>query len=179
MRTITINLYDFNELSEVAKQKALEKFNYSTEFFWGDDAIKSLEKFAEHFGSKLKDWNIDWNYVSGSHVKFDTENIEYTVKELKALIVSMGKFDKKTLIGEGECKFTGVCFDEDAADGARKAFFDGERNLNKILQAGFNTWIKSCVSDFENQQSMEYFEEHCEANEYTFEEDGTMNNSKE
>lgn len=176
MKTIEINLYSFNELSEEAKEKALENWRYEQEYFWADDSIESLKKFAEHFNAELTNYGIDFFGCSHSHAKFNVPDEEFTENELKSLIESMGTYNSETLRGNGDCKFTGVCFDEDAADGARRAFFNGERDLNSILQAGFATWLKDVQADAEYQQSEEYFAEHCEGNDYTFEADGTMNN---
>lgn len=176
MRTITKNVYQFSELSDEAKQTALEKNAETEEYFWGRDAITSLEKFAEHFNCTLKNYQIDWTEKYRNEVKFDVPEYvqDWTEKELKAQILSMGKFNKKTLKGIGECKFTGVCFDEDAADGAREAFFKGERDIKEILYAGYESWYKSCNADYEYQLSEEGYAEHCEANDYEFYEDGEM-----
>jgi hypothetical protein len=86
----------------------------------------------------------------------------------------MGTFNGQTLIGDGECKFTGYCMDENAADGARKAFFNGERELKEILLAGFENWHKAVTADCEYQLSKKGFAEHCEANNYEFTEDGEL-----
>lgn len=173
MRTIEVKLYQFSELSEKAKEKAVEENASTQEYFWADDQIKSLQKFAEHFGAKLLKYEIDWLNNSYSFATFETPDEPHTAKELRALIVDMGTYDKKTLQGFGDCKFTGYCGDEDAADGARKAFFAGERDLNEILQAGFKTWFKAAVADFEYQLSEKGFEEYCEGNEIEFHEDDT------
>jgi len=174
MKTIKINLFKFNELNEEAKQVAIENYkNTVTEYCFADEAIKSLEKFAEHFNSKLKNWSIDFFNYSPSFATFsEVEEIEEN--ELKELIMQMGEFNPETLRGLGDCKFTGVCFDEEAADGARKAFFNGERNVNEILQAGFDSWINSVNKDAEYQISDEAVSETLKANEYDFTEDGEI-----
>lgn len=183
MRTIRIKLYKFSELGKEAKEKALENWRYNNEYFWADDAIKSLEKFAEHFDSKLKDYSIDWNNAHGCSVKFETPYSSDEIYEvgdffgknwLRDRIKAMGTYNKKTLRGDGECVFTGVCFDEDAADGARKAYYEGSRDLENILMAGYETWIKSCVSDYEYQQTEEFYADHADANNYEFTKDGKL-----
>jgi len=175
MKTKTINLYEFSELSDEAKQTALNNNANTSEYFWGDDAIKSLEKFMEHFNCSLTRYSIDWFEKYRNEIKIDIpdymENI--SVKELRGYIKSMGKFNPKTKRGLGECKFTGYCADEDAADGARKAFFGGERNLYDILYAGYKEWYRVANTDYEFQLSEEGFSEHCDANDYEFNEDGT------
>lgn len=176
MKTIQINLYTFSELSKESQQKVIQNFRDTTDYFNDNEAINSLKRFAEHFGSELKDYSIDFFNNSHSSVKF-SEVEEIKENELKELVLSMGEFNPETLRGLGECKFTGVCFDEDAADGARISFFNGERDVNKLLQAGFKTWLKAVHSDTEYLISDKGITETIEANDYTFEEDGTLRNT--
>ncbi len=173
MRTIRTKVYQFSELSAKAKEYATEQNAMTAEYFWSDEAIKSLEGFAEHFGAKLGKYGIDWTGAyCYSFATFNTEDVEFTEDELKAKILSMGSYNAETLRGDGECIFTGVCSDEDAADGARKAYFEGERDINTILQAGFKSWLKAGMEDYEYQLKEEAFAEHCEANEYEFTSEG-------
>lgn len=174
MKTIEIKLFKFNELNEKAQEKAVEKYRDNTfEYHFADEALNSLKKFAEHFGSRLKNWEIDFFNCSPSFATF-SEIDEMEENELKELILSMGEFNPETLKGLGDCKFTGVCFDENAADGARKAFFEGERDINEILQAGFDTWLTDVHTDAEYQISDEAIKETLTVNEYDFTEDGKM-----
>ncbi len=172
MKTIQIKLYSFNELSKDAQKKAIENIREDiTEYHHDREALNSLEKFASHFNSQLKNWGIDFFNYNPSFATFsEVEEIEEN--ELKELIMQMGEFNPDTLKGLGDCKFTGVCFDEDAADGARKAFFNGERDINEILQAGFDSWLKSVHADTDFLTSDEGIKEEIEANEYDFTEDG-------
>lgn len=176
MKTITINLYSFDELSEQAQQKALEDNAKDEEYFWSEPAIKSLEKFAEHFGASLKNYSIDWYEKYRNEIFFDVPYQDMDEEDLKAVIEGMGTYNPKTLRGDGQCKFTGFCMDEAAADGARAAYFAGERDVKELLYAGYESWYKACNEDYAYQLSKEGFSEHCRANEYTFEQDGTMNN---
>lgn len=172
MKTKTIKLYEFNELSEKAKQTALDTWSEGREYFGSSDAINSLQKFAEHFNCELKNYSIDFLNSSPSSVSFDCPDDQPTKTELKKLITSMGSYNRETFKGHGDCKFTGYCLDEDAADGARLAFFAGERNLKEILMAGYKSWYKAANADAEHQFSIEGFAEHCEGNDYIFDETG-------
>jgi len=179
MKTIEVNLYEFHELSAEAKAKAVEKNAETAKYSWYRDAMKSLNKFTEHFGADLSRYEIDFYGGSPSYARFDVSDYaEYQTKEteLKQMIQGMGSYNKKTLKGKGDCKFTGFCMDEDATDGARRAYFKGERSIKELLNAGFNTWLKAAQADYRHQISAEGFAEDCEANGWTFEADGTMNN---
>ena len=115
MRTITV--YNINELSEAAKSRAIESLrDQLDEYYGGDDALASLIGFARHFGAEVENYQIDWtNSTAPSWVKFDAP--ELTAKELGRKIRSMGSYNKQTMKGLGDCKFTGYCMDDDAADG--------------------------------------------------------------
>jgi len=180
-RTIRTKVYKFSELSTKAKSKALENWAYETEYFGADECLDSLKKFADHFECELKDYEIDWNSKHGSSAEFKTpysydetdgEGEFFGENWLKNKIEEMGDYDKDTFKGFGDCVFTGVCYDEDVADGARKAYFEGTRDLNDILQAGFESLMDSAEKDYEFQQGEEFFADHCEANEYEFTQDG-------
>jgi len=175
MITIRTKLYQFNELSKKAQAAAVENNAINAEYFFADDAINSLKEFAKHFNCELQDYEFDFTGAyCHSWAKFDTDSAEFTEDELLALIESMGGYNKETLRGDGDCVFSGYCADEDAADGARIAFFNGERDINNILQSGFNSWLKSVMADYEYQLSHEGFADHCEANNLEFKEDGTI-----
>lgn len=176
MRTIRTKVYKFSELSEQAKNKAVEINAYNCEFFDADEFLESLKKFAEHFNCELKDYDIDWsNSVQHSGAYFSVPDYvnDWSEEELKVQVLAMGSYNKKTLRGNGDCVFTGVCFDEDAADGLRKAYFEGERDMKELLQAGYKTWFKAANEAYEYQLSKEGYADQCEANEYEFKADGT------
>lgn len=181
MRTIRTKVYQFSELSKAAKEKALENYasDYNaSEYLSFGEVIETLKKFSAHFSAEA-DYTIDLGHLSigyyespYSTVKF-TMDEEFTKDELKSLIKSMGSYDKKSLKGMGDCVFTGVCFDDDAADGAREAFFSGTTDLNEILTAGFYSLMKAAAEDNVFQLSEEGYADLCDANEYEFKADGT------
>jgi hypothetical protein len=173
MRTETIEIYKFHELSEEAKETAMQNIRYTQEYFWGDDAIQTLVKLAEHFGAKLASYDIDFSN-SVQHSGATWEDVDFIEEqEIEERLLKLGTFNKETLKGDGDCKLTGYCSDEDAIDGFRKAWFDGERDLIELLKEAYKTWFKSCVSDYEHQLSKEGLTEFFEANDrYEFTEDG-------
>lgn len=175
MREITVKVYDFNELSAEAKEKAVENYRQGiTEFWWADEALASLKAFAEHFGSKLQNWEIDFWNNSRSWVRF-AEVDEISDEELKELIESMGSYNKDTMTGNGDCKLTGVCYDEDICDGARIAYYkDGVRAIETLLDAGFDSWLKAVHAETEYERSEEAIVERLTEDDYEFTEDGTV-----
>ena len=77
MRTITKNIYTFNELSEEAKEKTI--FDYregTTEIFWADEILESLKGLFENCSSvELKDYSLG-EYNSSIDVRFYNEETE-------------------------------------------------------------------------------------------------------
>jgi hypothetical protein len=58
MKTIEIKLYQFDELSEEAKEKAIEDYRDSnTEITWASENRDTMEKFADIFPIKIRDWS--------------------------------------------------------------------------------------------------------------------------
>ena len=58
MRTITVNLYQFNELSDAAKEKAIEKLSYiNVDYDWWD----SMFEDASEIGLKITSFDLDRN----------------------------------------------------------------------------------------------------------------------
>lgn len=172
--THTIRIYRFAELSEEAKDRARQWYQCAGyAYVWADDALNSLKEFAEHFGAKLSRYEIDLGNGSYSSATFTTPDDDPTPEELAERLAELGTYNPETLRGDGECKLTGFCHDESAIDGFRIAFMrDGERDLDKLLQAGFRTWLAACHADYDDFYSDETFAEHCEANDYEFTEDG-------
>lgn len=176
MRTITKEIYSFDELSEEAKQNALENWGKDLEYFWSDEVIESLKKFIEYFNGELNNYSID---LLEPHRNSFSLNIpsymdDMPKADLKDMIDGMGAYDKKTLRGYGDCKFTGYCTDEELADGARKEFYRGETDVREIVLAGVSRWEKTVREDYEHQFTADFFADHADANGYEFTENGEM-----
>jgi len=176
MRTETTTriIYKLEELPQDVQERALEQFNLHEEYHWGDDALASLKKLAEHFGGSLSDWRIDWSCAAHSHLHFNMPD-DMGHDEIAERLEQLGTFNPETFKGHGDCKLTGFCHDESAIDGFRKAFLkDGETDLDDLMRAAGETWLYACQADYEYQTSMEAFRETCDANEYEFDEHGNM-----
>jgi hypothetical protein len=175
MRTITTTVYNFSELSEDAKETALQEWTEqeaAQEYSWSQEAIESLKAGIEHFGCALASYSIDFANSAYSDIAVDTPWNEPTEDEIKDMIESAGSYNPETLKGLGDCKLTGYCMDENFLDGVRSDFYNGERDLKELMLSGYNNWHEAATNDYESQFTMEYFSEHAEANEYEFTEDG-------
>jgi hypothetical protein len=176
MKTKTIELYEFDELSETAKERAKQEHAEIFSYAWGKDALESLKKLAEHFEGKLTDYEIDWFNSSYSSAKFDMPDW-MSLEEFNTKLKSLGSYNKETLKGDGDCVLTGYCADEDAIDGLRLAHKENPTaDLNNLMQSAFKSWLKACQDDCKSQYSDDEFSEMCEANGYTFTINGKMEN---
>lgn len=172
MRTIEKTVYKFSELSGAARDNARQQAMIDIGYSWSEEAIDSIKALARYFDGKVKDYELDWFNSSYSQMSFDMGWIEE--KEVLKRLKSLGAYDKKTLKGSGECKLTGVCHDEDAIDGFRIAWFKGERDLNKLMQAAFDSWLKAAQADCESQYKDDQMSENSEVNGYEYYENGEM-----
>lgn len=173
MRQITVNIYRYKELSDKAKEQARLYYGSLEGYIHANEAFASIEALAKHFGGEMCDFNVDFFDCSYSWMHFAMPH-EYEPGELLRLVKKLGKYNPETLRGVGECVLTGWRWDEDAIDGLRKAFMEGERDIQKLMQAAFKTWVKSCQDDCDHFYSDidGDFADHCEANGFEFTEDG-------
>jgi len=71
MKTIEISAYQFSELTEQAKVRALMNYQSDCEYDWSHEAIQSLKAFMNAVGVELWDYQIDWLCPSQSKVRYD------------------------------------------------------------------------------------------------------------
>jgi len=176
MRTIETNVYNYDELSEEAKQTALEKWGEMQSEFgynWGDEAIETLKKGIDFLGGYLSNYSIDFAEPYRNSVTFTCNDME-DHEELYLLIESMGTYNKETLKGHGDCKLTGFSMDENFFDGVRIAYFQGETDKRELILAGMSQWENACREDYEYQFSEETLIELAECNDYEYTEEGEL-----
>jgi hypothetical protein len=57
MKTVTLEIYEYSELSQDAKDRAYQKWVDGREYFWDDDSRRSIEWLKEKiWWGKLRDW---------------------------------------------------------------------------------------------------------------------------
>lgn len=178
MRTIETKVYTYGELSESARETARQNYAAEVGFISADEALASLRALAEHFGGKLTDYSIDFFNTSHSTARFDMPDFEGEHEDgpdamIEELASQLGEYNPETLRGLGDCVLTGVCHDEDAIDGFRALYMTGERDLAKLMEAAFRTWLAACQDECEGFYSDEDFGEHAEANDLEFYADGS------
>lgn len=156
MKTITINVYAFYELSESAKQKARDKYlTEYHEYSWLNEGKDSLKSFCEYFNVDLKDYSV--SPCSYSYVETNASNQNFRGVKLKTI--------------NRDYMPTGYCMD----CSLWITFYDVFKATGNALQAfneAIDQWVKDMISDMKYQDSDEYIDEHMTINEYEFDEKG-------
>lgn len=172
-KSIHLTVYSFSELSPAGKETAKSNHKATCGYAWENEKLESIKALAEYFGARMIDWSVHFDNISQSFAKFYYNEAaqDYILERLNRL----GDFNPETLKGKGDNVLTGYCGDENAIDGFRIAWYkNGERDLGKLLQIGFKSWLEAAQEDYQDQYSDEQFGEFCEANEYFFLENGEM-----
>lgn len=174
METRTYKVYEWDELSAKAKDRARQQAQEHNGYPWSREALKSLESLAAHFGGKLSDYSVDWFNSSYSTARFTMPD-GWTEADIRAALGKLGKYNRKTLKGLGECQLTGYASDEDAIDGLRRAFLkDKERDLTRLMEAAFRSWLKAAQENCAGIYSDEGMKDSAEANGYRYTEAGDL-----
>lgn len=201
MRTISVNLYQFSELSEEGKENAIEKWREKgIEYFWADEAFESLRKFCEEFNmdfhnasysqysiADCRTNNIDDNilelsgirlrtYILNNHydILFEPKHYGEYKKNLNSNNWKYKRYSRIQYI-ETSCPFTGYCGDEDLLTPIRNFIkTPNKSDFESLLTDCISSWVESANSDCEYQESDEAIIETIEANDYEFDSEGNL-----
>ena len=157
MRTATVQIYKFNELSDEAKENAREWYKTNLDYPWFDESLNSIKAFCDHFGVSVKDWSI--GAFCPSYLTTDATNSNFRGVKLKSI--------------DREQMPTGFCLDCDLWF----TFYDEFKRTGDALYAfnqAIDAAVDSIVKDAEYQYSDESVDEMLTINEYEFTEDGKL-----
>ena len=202
MKTKTINIYEFKELSDQAKENViawyrshLDEIDYNF-----NEIIDTLEKFCGLFDIKLKNftlgnytdiicnYNCDDIEVKGLRLRTWLINNFYSdLYKPKFLCITNGHYGaigigsktkySKVFI-DNNCVLTGCCYDYDILDPIYN--FIEKFDIKKDRYTTLEDLLSDCVRNYENIiekhveyiESDEYITENILVNEYTFNESG-------
>lgn len=174
MKTVQINVYKFNELSESAKRKALDDFEPFTDYIW-QEAITSIESFADLFDVKLGsryDDNI-LNLSGARLMAYLWNNYGADLYKPKYLKRVKGKARYSRVQVDCNCPLTGVCYDMDLLEPIIEAMHKpSEYTFEQILGFCADNIQRSIEGEIEYRHGDKAKTEDIEANEYEFTEDG-------
>jgi hypothetical protein len=164
MKTIQVNLYQFSELSENAKQNAISKlFDINVDFDWWSYIYED----AKRIGLKINEFDLDRNrYCKGEFINSPTESAEIIILE-HGKNCETYKTAKEFLndLNELTSKFENI---EDCPE-------DDIENLeNEFLYSICEDYSIMLQKECEYLQSEESIIETIEINEYDFDESGNL-----
>lgn len=194
MKTITKELYEYQDLIKPENSKILDKIvlNWVHEDFWQSERIKSYEDVKKYVydslndiheeisGGRLVTWinnnlSVYWtdtNRIS-KHEDGKFKNSHFAYKYDKCLKFRVSKVFKTNNLEN--CPFTGVCYDFDflkpIIDFMKKP---NPNTTNLDLVRWQPDYSEISERDYEYQTSKEYILETIQANDYTFNEYGKI-----
>ena len=192
MKTINVNLYTFEELSQEAQKTAIE--NYKNDYcetigtFWQDENFNSIKAVLTFFDVKLKNWSIDYWSAARSWIDWEL-NLDYDdeIKNLSGArlfkYLQNNYVDRRTgsfnsifdgKPDNGRCLFTGYCADGDVIAPVIEFLERPTKNINfedlinNIIYAG----LKYIETDYDYQISDEAIKEEIINNDLYFNAEG-------
>lgn len=192
-RTITTDVYHFEQLSDEAKEKARDWWRQAEaeDPAWANERRESLEAFCKEFPIEVKGWEYDaysyrihkvWTAGSDSQAIKGKRLIGFLLAEYGPRILWEPKvYEKdgkkrrsKVTVVATSCKLTGYCMDECLLDPIRKYLKAPDMNLHycELLAQCLDAWGQACVDDVADSMKDEQVDETIIANEYEFDEEG-------
>lgn len=188
------NTFKFQELSKEAKEKAIEKWYNEEEYpLLNEDILNEIDYFDEH--NIFEDVKLCYSlsYCQGDGLSFDSQinlknfldNIYYKkLPQYKKDAICEYIYNISSKRNNGHYCFSSkydVIFDENYQDGIERKHLS--KLWDDILEEIIEHYLDTCkklqkygYSVLEYRMNDDEFSEHCEANEYTFFENGNMFN---
>ena len=156
-KMIEIPVYTVGELSEKARDKAHSEYLSCGFDFDHSDNISTIKSFCDLFDVTLYAWSV----YSCSYSYDATITKQRNITKRKAL----------AMVNSWEIN-QGYFLASVAYDAMKSEWQNGDikQAIKKVLDSMFKAW----QHDLEDCESVEYFVESCEANEWTFLESGEL-----
>ena len=157
MRTVCKTVFFLSELSDPARERALETMRgWSDIYGFSEESRSSIVAFCGRFGVRLTDWRIGpW-----SPIDYETDATNSNFRGVKLRDVSRDDMPTGYCL---DCALWQTFYDEFKRTG------DALYAFNQALDVGFNEWRR----DWEDAYSDEQLSELAAINGYEFNEDGT------
>ena len=175
MRTETINIYQFDELSDDVKEKAHERYLESGDwFFWFHEWQDSLNAFCSIAPVEWIRFDVTAGHIDARFTDSDVAELEG--RDAWKWLNENGWFPLAERNAAGECTLTGYCGDCDLFDPIHKysAMPDAIPTLEEVFYECLQSWVFACRADEEHHATFEHFEEMCEMNKWEFYSNGKM-----
>jgi hypothetical protein len=174
MKTVTIELYDVEELAERFPDgfsKAHEQFTRDLWDMWGAESITDVMRMvADDAGCPFTTRFLEWDLYRGQIGYVDGP---LSSKEWDALIAwepGIEASDLSLVVRDGLIQQDMDRYTDEKAEPLIEA-------VNERLRDLYGEMMGAGRQEEEYLESVGYFREHCEANDYTFEANGKMRNA--
>ena len=174
MRTITTNVYSFNELSEQAQRNAIEKlYDINVNFDWWEYVYSE----AKELGMEINGFSLDRNYHCNIKFKDNVFDICHKIKSehgescdtYKTAINWLKEYD--LLFAEYEDENKKGYVDTEKECDFDNELSDLEDDFKNSISSNYLSMLKS---EYEYLTSEKVIKETIIANEYEFTENGTL-----
>jgi len=195
MRTEQISVYKFNELSDEAKETAIERFK-ELDYEWWDAAYEDFKTIGTLMGIDIDNIYFSHMYCQGSGACFEG-TYSYKKGSVKALkeyapqdetlhgiVEGLYSVQRKAFYSlEAKVKQRGHynhanCTDIDVTDNRldyyEAASQDNEEAISEFLRDFMNWMMKRLYAEYEYLTSEEAIIETINCNDYEFDEDGNL-----
>ena len=173
MKHVTIEIFDYSELSEAAKQSARDWYCEGGAWYWQDEWWQSARAFSDIAPVDIQSADYERADVDCTwQGECDVEDLE-GVRAWKWL-QNNGWFDLAARNAQGDCTLTGYCGDCDLFDPLHEYAKTplAVPDLRQVFYECAQSWVQAARRDLEESYSREVVEENIEANEYQFTECG-------
>ena len=146
------------------------------------EIVDTLKAFCTHYDIQILDWSISAHSDRGERVDIDCGDISelHSVRLWKYINNNYSTYfnnftKKQDQVLNGNCPFTGVCWDENALDPMRD-FMKKPDSLNyrELMSDCIDELISALHRDSEYRDSDEAIREDCICNDYYFDDQGAM-----
>ena len=150
MRTETITIYSYSELSEEAKASAYKA--WEPDYAFEADNRRTLDAFCDAFGIKIYDSYFDsfqWRAKNEGDEEITGEELKEYIRHRLSLFEPTGYYLDEAILGPAKLPTEGKTFGD-------------------VVNECFEAFIAACEADIKYTQSQEYFEDFAENNEFEF-----------
>jgi len=154
MEVVELQIFQFNELDEQAKQNAREWFRSTSDFPWFGEYKDCLKAFCDHFRVSLRDWSLGDNQ---GYVKTDAEQ-----RHFRGIKLSEQDRDAMPTGLWLDAELFAHFYDEFKRTGDAKGAFDD----------ALHNFVMAVARDVDYYHSDESIDETMDANMWTFTAEG-------
>ena len=173
MRDITISVFQFDELTDTAKERARDWYRGLGAWSWQPEWWESAQAFTKIAPINIVALDYDRRHVSV--VWTDDANVsELSGVRAWKWLKNNGWFEWAKANADGSCTMTGFCGDAPFGDPlvAYAKTPSKVPTLKQVFYECAQAWVNEAANDYEHSYSDEAVDETILANEYEFTSDG-------